>query len=45
VDTVSVEHVLVGDILIVKEGDVPARRWDRELGAGPLDEAALTGSR
>ena len=43
VNTVSVEHVLVGDTLIVKEGDVlPV---DGIVSAGPavLDEAALTG--
>ena len=43
VDTVSVEYVLVGDTLIVKEGDVlPV---DGIVSAGPaiLDEAALTG--
>jgi heavy metal translocating P-type ATPase len=43
VNTVSLEHVLVGDTLIVKEGDVlPV---DGIVSAGPavLDEAALTG--
>jgi heavy metal translocating P-type ATPase len=43
VDTVSVEHVLVGDTLIAKEGDVlPV---DGIVSSGPalLDEAALTG--
>jgi heavy metal translocating P-type ATPase len=43
VNTVSVEQVLVGDTLIVKEGDVlPV---DGIVSAGPaiLDEAALTG--
>ena len=43
VDTVSVEEVLVGDTLIVKEGDIlPV---DAIVSAGPalLDEAALTG--
>jgi heavy metal translocating P-type ATPase len=43
VDTVSVEHVLVGDILIVKEGDVLPVDGIVSSGPATLDEAALTG--
>ena len=43
VDTVSVEHVLVGDALIVKEGDVLPVDGIVSSGPAVLDEAALTG--
>jgi heavy metal translocating P-type ATPase len=43
VDTVSVEHVLAGDILIVKEGDVLPVDGVVSSGPATLDEAALTG--
>jgi heavy metal translocating P-type ATPase len=43
VDTVSVEQVLVGDTLLVKEGDILPVDGIVSTGPAVLDEAALTG--